>query len=295
MHTVGLAGDHFAKVRGIIKDLIARLEDDAEAEATQKSFCDEEMKKAVEKRDEETANMETYSADIDKTKSQIIDLNEKITELGTEIAELHKSLNEMTEMRNQEKAHNEQTIADSTSGAESINEAITILNDFYGAKLLQTGVRRQAPTDRDGNTVGDLAPETFEDGDGRKHDESKGIIGLLEVIASDFERTKTKVTAAEEEAQSSYEAEETRINGEIDAKGEEKDGLESDVKTKESDLVEFRDNLKESTTIHEQALDELETLKASCVEGEESYAQRRAERQKEIEALQEALKLLEEM
>merc|ERR1719265_611146 len=133
------AVDHFAKVRGIIKDLIARLEDDAEAEATQKSFCDTEMKKAVEKRDEETANMENYAADIDKTKSQIIDLNEKITELGTEIAELHKSLNEMTEMRNQEKAHNEKTIADSTSGAESINEAITILNNFYGAKLIQTG------------------------------------------------------------------------------------------------------------------------------------------------------------
>jgi len=295
VHTVGLAGDHFVKVRGIIKDLIARLEDDAEGEATQKSFCDTEMKKSIEKRDEETANMETYSADIDKTKSQIIDLNEKITELGSEIAELHKSLNEMTEMRNQEKAHNEQTIADSTSGAESINEAITILNNFYGAKLIQTAARSTAPTDRDGNTVGDLAPDTFEDGDGRKHDESKGIIGLLEVIASDFERTSTKVTAAEEEAQSSYEAEETRINGEIDAKGEEKDGLESDVKTKESALVDFKDNLQESTTIHSQALDELETLKASCVEGEESYAQRRAERQKEIEALQEALKLLEEM
>jgi len=296
VHTVGLAGDHFAKVRGIIKDLISRLEDDAGAEATQKSFCDTEMRKSVEKRDEENANIETYAADIDKTKSQIIDLNEKITELGNEIAELHKSLNEMTEMRNQEKAHNEQTIADSTSGAESINEAITILNDFYGAaKLIQTGVHSTAPTDRDGNTVGDLVPETFEDGDGRKHDESKGIIGLLEVIASDFERTSSTVTSAEEEAQSSYEAEETRINGEIDAKGEEKDGLESDVRTKESELTEFRDNLKESTTIHEQALDELETLKASCVEGEESYAQRRAERQKEIESLQEALKLLEEM
>jgi len=291
VHTVGLAGDHFAKVRGIIKDLISRLEDDADAEATQKSFCDTEMRKSIEKRDEENANMETYAADIDKTKAQIIDLNEKITELGNEIAELHKSLNEMTEMRNQEKAHNEQTIADSTSGAESINEAITILNNFYGAKLIQT----TAPTDRDGNTVGDLAPETFEAGDGRKHDESKGIIGLLEVIASDFERTTSTVTAAEAEAQSSYEAEETRINGEIDAKGEEKDGLESDVKTKESALTEFRDNLKDSQTIHEQALEELETLKASCVEGEESYAQRRAERQKEIEALQEALKLLDEM
>jgi len=175
VHKLGLAGDHFVKVRGIIKDLISRLEDDSEAEATQKSFCDEEMGKAMGKRDEETANIETNAANIDKTKAEIIDLNEKIVELGTEIAELHKAVNEMTEMRNEEKAHNEKTIADSTSGAEMVNQAITILEEFYGAKLIQTKVSREEPTDRDGNTVGDLAPETFE-GDGRKHDESKGII-----------------------------------------------------------------------------------------------------------------------
>jgi len=293
VHKLGLAGDHFVKVRGIIKDLISRLEDDSEAEATQKSFCDEEMGKAMGKRDEETANIETNAANIDKTKAEIIDLNEKIVELGTEIAELHKAVNEMTEMRNEEKAHNEKTIADSTSGAEMVNQAITILEEFYGAKLIQTKVSREEPTDRDGNTVGDLAPETFE-GDGRKHDESKGIIGLLQVISSDFERTSTTVASAEEAAQTSFEAEETRIKGEIDSKGTEKEGLESDVKSKDSALTEFRDDLKESTTMHEQALDELETLKASCVEGEESYAQRRAEREKEIAALKEALKLLEE-
>jgi len=44
-----LGKDHFVKVRGIIKDLIAKLEADAEAEATQKGYCDEEMGKATKK------------------------------------------------------------------------------------------------------------------------------------------------------------------------------------------------------------------------------------------------------
>merc|ERR1719213_1411189 len=44
--------DHFVKVRGMIKDLIAKLEADASAEADQKAWCDEEMEKSTSKRDE---------------------------------------------------------------------------------------------------------------------------------------------------------------------------------------------------------------------------------------------------
>merc|ERR1719335_2148944 len=37
--------DHFVKVRGMIKDLVAKLEADAAAEADQKAWCDDEMEK----------------------------------------------------------------------------------------------------------------------------------------------------------------------------------------------------------------------------------------------------------
>merc|ERR1719446_302244 len=48
---VKLSADHFVKVRGLIKDLIKRLEDDAAAEADQKSYCDKNMKEALANRD----------------------------------------------------------------------------------------------------------------------------------------------------------------------------------------------------------------------------------------------------
>ena len=41
------AEDHFVKVRTLIKDLLSKLKADAEAEATQKGFCDKEMSKAI--------------------------------------------------------------------------------------------------------------------------------------------------------------------------------------------------------------------------------------------------------
>ena len=45
--------DHFVKVRTLIKDLLSKLKSDAEAEATQKGFCDKEMSKAINQRDEQ--------------------------------------------------------------------------------------------------------------------------------------------------------------------------------------------------------------------------------------------------
>merc|ERR1719438_165804 len=59
---VRVAEDHFVKVRSIIKDLIDKLVAQAEAEKTTKSFCDEQMKKTLSKRDEEQSKLEGLEA-----------------------------------------------------------------------------------------------------------------------------------------------------------------------------------------------------------------------------------------
>merc|ERR1711943_131247 len=56
--------DHFVKVRGMIKDMMAKLEADASAEADQKQWCDTEMEKAMTKRDTNTGNIESDTASI---------------------------------------------------------------------------------------------------------------------------------------------------------------------------------------------------------------------------------------
>ena len=243
----------------------------------------------MEKRDKHTANKEDASASIDKTKSKIVQMNEDIMDLGKEISGLYKTLSEIEELRKDEKAQNEKTIKDSADGVETLKQAIQILTKFYGSAFLQ------APNeDREGNTVADLAPDTFDEEYKGNVDASKGILGMLEVIQSDFERTNTKTTEEEKESQKAFEEEQKRSKEEIAAKKTEKEDLESEVKTAESDLTGFKDDLKDATKMHKQALEELETLKPACVSGEESYAERREQRVKEIEALKEALKLLED-
>merc|ERR1719420_2251690 len=98
--------DHFVKVRGMIKDMVAKLEADAAAEGDQKAWCDSEMEKATSKRDENIGNIEGDLAAKTTAESNIAKLKEEIQQLTTEMAELSKSLNEATELRNKEKAEN---------------------------------------------------------------------------------------------------------------------------------------------------------------------------------------------
>merc|ERR1719487_2682261 len=96
--------DHFVKVRGLIKDFIAKLKADAEAEAETKSFCDKEMKKAMTTREDSRAELEnTLDAE---TAAQITKWKAEIQEATDQISGLYKALKEAKELRAAEKAAN---------------------------------------------------------------------------------------------------------------------------------------------------------------------------------------------
>merc|ERR1719327_404616 len=153
--------DHFVKVRTMIKDMIAKLEADADAEQDQKGWCDEEMTKAMAQRDENVAAIEGDTALITKSDSTIAKLQEEITALTEEVAMLNKGLAEATELRAGERADNEKTVADCTIGLGGVTQAIKILKDFYGNALVQTGASYVPPNaGADGETVADKAPDT---------------------------------------------------------------------------------------------------------------------------------------
>merc|ERR1712224_726053 len=200
---LGLAKDHFVKVRGLIKDLIAKLEADAESEASQKEFCDKEMEKAIGDRDEAIGKVETQSANIDEAKSKIAKSIEEIDALSTEIADLRKGLYEATELRAEEKADNKKTIGDSEAGLDAVKGAIEVLKDFYDNAFVQEKFT-PAGAGRDGKTVADLAPGTAQGDYKGNQDAAKGIFGMLEVIQSDFERTIKTTKEEEEENEEEY-------------------------------------------------------------------------------------------
>merc|ERR1719352_1799877 len=169
----------------------------------------------MQERDEAQMKIEDLNAFLTEKNALVDQLTEQIATLGQEIADLQKALNEETEIRNTEKATNEQTIADAQAGEQAVNQALTFLKDFYsGAKqsLLQQappaeGYQSFSATNAgsDGQTVDDMAPDAGGvDGNYKgNQDASKSIIGLLEVIESDFQNAQS-TTSDENAAQSEY-------------------------------------------------------------------------------------------
>jgi len=200
---VKLSADHFVKVRGLIKDLIQRLEANALAEAGTKSFCDENMAEATARRDKANAEIEVAVATISKLTNEKAQLESDIQDLKQAIADNLKALNEATELRESEKEENTATIETAAEGQAAVELALSILNQFYENAFIQTGYV-PPNSDREGLTVADRAPEVFSGDYHGNQDASKGIIGLLDVILSDFVRTKTTTEQEEKNCSGSF-------------------------------------------------------------------------------------------
>merc|ERR1719364_307348 len=271
---VDVSQDHFVKVRSLIKDLIAKLKADAKAEAEQKGICDTGMMKAVNKRDKANSQIEVANAKITTQTAKKNALEDEIDTLNGEIAELKKALLEATELRNEDKAENEKTISMSEDGAESVKLALGLLSEFYKNAFVQTGKYVPPNADRDGNTVGDLAPEVFDSSYHGAQAESKGIIGILEVILSDFERTNDKAKSDEKDSKDAFESFEKDTNDDIDKKETRVKKAEGEVADAKADILDQQQALKDAKDLLEDGLAALEELEAMCVKGEETYAER---------------------
>merc|ERR1719420_475841 len=98
--SLGSGADPFKKVKSMIKDLIARLLEQANEEAGHKEFCDKELGANEATRKEKTAGVEELHAGIDKLEASIATLSEEITELTEAVEKLDKDMAEATKLRN---------------------------------------------------------------------------------------------------------------------------------------------------------------------------------------------------
>ena len=84
MHAESSNGDDpFAKVKGLISEMISRLEDKASADATHKAYCDKELSESRAKKEAKLAELEKLSASIDTKTAKSVQLKREVSELQT--------------------------------------------------------------------------------------------------------------------------------------------------------------------------------------------------------------------
>merc|ERR1719198_1537255 len=189
-----VAADPFAKVKTLIQNLIERLLREATEEATKKGFCDTELGKAKKDRDYRWEETKKLSTEISALEAKNDTLVIEIDELGEQIDGLTDNLNQSTVMRAEDKEANMMTVKEAKEGLEAVTKALTILKAFYKQAAKAEVLLQASPVDEDTSGPG------FSSAYKGKQQGAKAIIGLLETIKSDFERTIKKTNEMEEAA-----------------------------------------------------------------------------------------------
>lgn len=207
-------------------------------------------------------------------------MGEKIATLSKEQAELATAMGDATAQRQKEKATNTDTIKDAAAGEEATKQALVVLKEFYASQasfLQQSG--HQAPEM--------AAYKGMSSAKG-------GVVGMLEVISSDFARLHADTKAEESSAAAEYN---TFMK---DAKASKKAKHDLEVKTslqkdqKEFEKAQTSKDLQSTEVELDKALAYQQYLKPVCLEVHVSYEERVARRKEEIEALKEAYKILDQ-
>jgi len=270
--------DPFQKVKKMIKALIVRLMEEANEEAEHKGWCDTELSTNEQTRKEKTEAVETLHAEIDQLQASIAKLTEDVSELSKAVAELDAAMAKATKLRTDEKATNTETIGDSQEAQTAVAQALTVLKEFYAKSAEATAFVQQ--------------PDVFDSPYKGMGAAGGGVVGMLEVIESDFARLESDTKASEATAQKEYD--EFMTDSKVD-KAEKSTDIEHKTAKKqdESQALTSKNNDLEGTQKElDAALAYFDKLKPSCVDSGVSFEDRVARRKEEIESLQEALKIL---
>jgi len=293
-----MQADPFVKVKKLISDLIQRLVQEAADEATKKGWCDTEMGKATKTRDLNFDKTVALNANLMSLEAQKATLEEEISTLTVEIADLNDTLTKTTKIRANEKAENEDTISKAEAGLAATKDAYEVLETFYKkaakatAELVQTKKpgRKTSLLQLKASPIDEDAPEESMSG-GYKGNQQKagGILAMLDVIISDFERTLKTTAADEKQALAEFTAFKKSTDTSIASKETQKTNAESMLKSTDNQIAEDMSSLEKHQKMLDDTLKELEDLKPACVDTGMSYAERVQKRKDEIEALKKAL------
>jgi chromosome segregation ATPase len=276
--------DPFAKIKGLISDMITKLTKEAESEATEKAYCDEQLAKTDAKKSELDDTIAKVTNKIDRAASRSSSLKEEVVELEAELAALAKSQAEMDSIRQEENANYKVASAELKQGLGGVRKALSVLRDYYG------GAAAMIQDDKFSNFMQQPAAP-------QQHAKSSGaggsIINILEVCESDFATNLAKEESEESDSAESYEktTQENKVattTKSQDAKYKTKEaaGLDKEI----SELSSDRDT---SNSELSAVMDYYGKIKERCVAKPESYEERKARREAEIQGLKEALSILE--
>jgi len=279
--------DPFKQIKALIASMISKLQSQASESQSKKAYCDKEIGEAETHRDTSSAKVTKDNTALTATTARRDKLVEELMAINLTLVSLDKRESEANQIRSEEANESQQAIEEARLAKQGVESALEVVSSFYSeakkAKpaALLSQPSKDAPDFKDEAYSGDQASST-------------GIIGMLEVLRDNFERTISETKSEEKEA----EAEQRKLLEDIAVSRSENNEAKR-VKTQfrldaEDELSELSTSLEQATASMKSALVQLSALESECGIGA-NYEARKAARAEEIESLKEAITIFDEL
>jgi len=272
-----------------IDSLISQLKTESDADLKVKEECEN-------KRLELTRSMATTAREVDQnteqiwTKEQEVEhIDAQIDSLKTAISNSESQLAKMTIIRQEEHEEFVKVHADITQSEEVVNQARTVIQQFYTEKGLM--LAQQSPMIA-GGQLPPPPPPTWEDAYLGKREESTGIIAILTMLEEDFNKDAINLQQTETQAQDTYSQEKGRLETAIDEYTSTVNLKESDRAAAEQTKSELQSGnvAKRADIAVQQSL--LKAVAPRCLYYTVHFQTRREARAMEVEGLENAKTIL---
>lgn len=252
--------------------------------AEHNGWCETELGTNALTRKDKAEAADQVAAELDSLETKKVKLAQDIEDLQEEISEMADALATATKERAAEKAEHEKAIADAKQGQDAVAQALAVLREFYERKAEATALAQA------GQTPGEDAPETWSSSF-RGQGQSAGVIGMLEVIQSDFERQQVSAEAAEMEAVNAHKKFSADTDRETAVCQTTLENKQQKAEETDSLLVSTKRSLDQTQKQLEAANDYYEKLQGACL-AKVDFDERNRRRDEEIESLTDAYKIL---
>jgi len=278
----------FDKIKAMIQKMIFRLMAEQKDEDDHKNWCDGELEKSNEAKDDKSEKADMTTAKVNELDAAIKKLMKQITDNNDKASSIQAYMEEETELRNENHAEIVATIKDSQDAQAAVTQATQVLKDFYeksGMISLVQGVELpDSPDTWDASYTGTSDPKNGAD----------GVLTILDGVMEKFSTMEADAKVQDETDQGNYDKD-------MQAKKIELAETEQDTQMKTNKKQSLQEKLEGNQGQLKHVSSELDAVKTylkdlqpACGEGDSSYEDRKKARADEITALRKAQTILEE-
>jgi chromosome segregation ATPase len=271
----GSKADPFKKVKSMIKSMLENLEATQARESKHAAWCDKELSATAAEQARKDEDIQKMNNRLDALTAELTEAKDNLLTLSEDFDQLKRSLANATAIRSEEHEREVNNIKESKNAIHLLKTACKILKNYFDKQH-------------------EKVPQEQKSGFKKRKGMASGIIGLLEIAISDFEKQLKEAEEAEEISKRDYQ--EFKSDSEVRLAVFQKDLEYTDrrrVKL-EYDEAQMTNDLKSYEKEAAALKDYMQKLKAQCVVQGPTYEERQAKMTAELANLKDALKYLSE-